>query len=94
MIWLLAFLACYRMTRLVTADEITKPLRIWAVTKSQRVGYLMSCDWCLSIWLAPLVAIPVTLWPNSKPLQALLLWLSLSAVAGLVSVIEGRLERE
>ncbi len=94
MIWLLAFLSCYRLTRLFTADELTKPARIWATTKSQRLGYLLSCDWCLSIWVSPLIAVPVTLWPDSKPLQVALLCLALSAIAGLVSVVEARLERE
>lgn len=93
MIWLLAFLACYRLTRLITADVITQPLREKVADRSPFLGYLVSCDWCLSIWLAPVVATPVVLWPGNRFVVFLLLWFALSAVAGLLSVIESRIDR-
>lgn len=86
-------LSCYRLTRLVTADELTKPIRNWAFSKSPTLGYLASCDWCLSIWLSPLVAIPITLWPNNRAITTACFCLSLSAISGLVSVTEQRIER-
>jgi hypothetical protein len=93
MIWFLAFLACYRLTRLITGDEITKALREKAFDRSRWFGYLISCDWCLSIWIAPFVAFPVILWPDNRLLLAVLLGLALSAVTGLLSVIESRIDR-
>lgn len=93
LLFVLGSLSCYRLTRLVTADEITKPLRNWAFSKGTMFGYLASCDWCLSIWVSPFVAIPITLWPDNNLTLATLLALSLSAVTGLVSVTEQRIER-
>jgi hypothetical protein len=92
-IWLLGFLACYRLTRLFTADEITKPIRIWAHNRNPWAGYLISCDWCLSIWLAPLIAIPLTQWPENPLILVLFASLGLSAVTGLLSTIEERINR-
>lgn len=93
MIWLLAFLACYRLTRLITADIITQPLREQVADRSPFFGYLVSCDWCLSIWLAPVIAIPVVMFPDNRLILIVLVWLALSAVAGLLSVIEARIDR-
>ena len=93
MIWLLAFLACYRLTRLITADEITRPIREQAFNRSRLLGYLVSCDWCMSIWLAPFIAIPVTVWSDNRFIFAVLFALALSAITGLLSVIEDRLDR-
>lgn len=92
MIWLLAFLACYRLTRLFTADVITQPIREQVADRSPFFGYLITCDWCLSIWLAPLIAAPVILWPGNDLILFVLFWLSLSAIAGLLSAIEAKLE--
>lgn len=93
MIWFLAFLACYRLTRLITGDEITRPIREAAFDRSRWFGYLVSCDWCLSIWIAPLVATPVVIWSENRFVFAVMLALALSAVAGLLSVVESRIER-
>lgn len=93
MIWILAALTCYRLTRLITADEITRPIREAAFNQSRFLGYLVSCDWCLSIWIAPFIATPLVVWPDNRLIFTVLLGLALSAVTGLLSVIENRLDR-
>lgn len=40
-------LACYRLTRLVTTDEITRGLRRRAIEHLP-----ITCDWCVGVWVA------------------------------------------
>jgi len=51
--------AVARLTRLVTDDEIARPIRdavmAWAEKPGagglrQRAGYLVDCPWCVSMW--------------------------------------------
>jgi len=51
--------ATARLTRLVTDDEIARPIRdavmAWAEKPGagalrKRAGYLVDCPWCVSIW--------------------------------------------
>lgn len=92
MIWILGILTCYRLCRLVTTDQITKRFRLWVDDRTRFGFYLVTCDWCLSIWIAPFIAAPIVLWPGSDLLLFVLAWFSLSAVTGLISVIEQRLD--
>ncbi len=49
-------LATYRLTRLVGQDYITNDVRRWAQKRApERIAYLLSCPWCISVWLAPLI---------------------------------------
>lgn len=91
--FLIVVLATYRVTRLFTADRIMQPVRDFVEVRSQWLGYLVTCDWCLSMWVAP--------WPLLAYLRAgdalVVQWglgmLAASACAGLLSVVEGRLDR-
>lgn len=51
---LLGASATYRLTRLITEDEITRPLRerLWDryPPESTAIGYLISCPHCVSIY--------------------------------------------
>lgn len=53
-------LATYRLTRLITTDVITEGLRnrIWEKypPESTKLGYLISCDHCSSIYAAAAVS--------------------------------------
>lgn len=89
----LAALATYRLTRLVTADRITEPIRSRIEDRSEFAGYLVTCDWCLSIWIAPLPATAVVLWPDNRVVLVALVALSLSALTGIASLVEGLLDR-
>jgi hypothetical protein len=56
---LLGLAATARLTRLVTADRISLPVRAAIVRRwgpASPVGYLVHCRWCVSLYLAPLVA--------------------------------------
>ena len=86
-------LAVYRATRLVTADKITEPFRVAVDSRSKWAGYLVTCDWCLSVWLAPWFTAVMIRWPESRAVWAVCGFLAVSAVVGLLSVVEGRLDR-
>lgn len=45
-------LAVMRLTRLVTRDTITEPLRIWLLKKRPLLGYWASCPWCVGLWIS------------------------------------------
>lgn len=52
---LLLSLAAARLTRLVNDDEITAPLRGWAVKRwgpSGWIPYMLHCPWCAGIWVS------------------------------------------
>lgn len=70
-------LACYRLTRLVTTDRITAPLR-------DRVPFeVITCDWCIGQWVAFGVVAARKVAP--KLWGPVALALAYSAVAGIVS---------
>lgn len=81
---LLVALATYRLTRLVTTDSITLPLRI-RLEARPFVGALVTCPWCLSVWLAPAVAGVAVAWPDNRVILAGLVALSASAVTGMLA---------
>ena len=89
---IIAMLATYRLTRLVTADRITQGLRGWVVDRSEWAGYLVTCDWCLSVWIAPGPAVAVVAYGDVRAVQAVLVGLALSAATGLLSLAERRLD--
>jgi hypothetical protein len=90
LLFIIAGLATYRVTRLITADKITEALRQRVTSKW--LGYLVQCDWCLSIWLAPAPALAVILWPDNRAVLVVLVALALSAVTGLLAMVEQRLD--
>jgi len=49
-------LATHRLTKLVLDDELTRPVReaVWRrfPPESTRLGYVLTCPWCSSIWVA------------------------------------------
>ena len=85
-------LATYRLTRLVTADKITEPIRDWITARHDWFGYLVTCDWCLSIWVAPFPVLLMIKYPNSDSVMFFLGLLCASALTGLFSLVEGRLD--
>jgi len=84
-------LATYRLTRLVTADRIMDWLRAWVESRSAWAGYLVTCDWCLSIWLAPPLVWAMVVHGDNRVVFVGLVALAASAVTGILSMIEGRL---
>lgn len=87
----LVALATYRLTRLVTADQIAEPLRRAVIARNPGwAGYLVTCDWCLSIWVAPWPALAAALWPDNRAVWVSLVALAASALTGLLSLVERR----
>jgi hypothetical protein len=88
---LIVALATYRLTRLVTADRIMDWLRAWVEGRSAWAGYLVTCDWCLSIWLAPPLVWAMVVHGDNPAVFIGLVALAASAVTGILSMIEGQL---
>ena len=87
--------AVARLTRLVTTDFVTLPMRRWAVNKwgeDSKLVYLLHCSWCSSLWIAVPAAIAwaFTMLPLQHWWLALPAALAMSYVAGLLSQIEER----
>jgi hypothetical protein len=81
-------LAVHRLTRLATEDELTASLRrrISSAAPEGRLAYLVTCPWCVSVyvaagWAALTVAAPAV----TAPAGAVLAW---SSVTGLLASLE------
>lgn len=51
-------LATYRLTKLIVEDEILTEPRVALIEKvgeDSKLGYLMSCPWCMGFWVGILV---------------------------------------
>lgn len=59
--------AVARVVRLIVDDKIMLPFRKWVLSKSGEEGwffYLVTCPWCMGIWVAaPMTAITFA-WPH------------------------------
>lgn len=79
-------LAVFRISRLIIQDQIFERLRelIWKKFPPHTwLGYLITCYWCLGLWLALAFAICYTIVPVATAIVALPF--ALSAVAALIS---------
>jgi hypothetical protein len=80
-------LATYRITRLITTDEITRPVREALVERLEATGraraaYLLQCPVCMSMWVGMGVAVaPYVLGRAWQPARVAL---SASAVVMLI----------
>lgn len=51
-------LAVFRLTKLIMDDRITLEFRDWVWKKyppNTKMGFLLTCPWCVSIWAAIIV---------------------------------------
>ena len=88
---LLAFLATARLTRLVTGDFITQPIRSWVHRRfgtDSKLGYLVTCDWCVSIYTGTVVAVIMFNWWYLATVQVIVLILAASHFTGLLTRLE------
>lgn len=88
----LAGLATYRLTRLLIADTILNTPRNWFWKKfppeSSKLGYLLTCPWCISIWVSSILLISRIIMPEATHMVEVVC--SLSAIAGLLTAHEER----
>lgn len=92
--WLLVLLAIgatARLTRLVTADYITSPIRDRLIERwdeDSKRAYLLTCDYCASMYVGPAVATATVLWPTNRVIVIGLIALTASFVAGTIAALE------
>jgi hypothetical protein len=86
-------LAVARITGLIAQDDLTAPLRRGLLARlparprlEHWVDDLISCPWCVSIWIAAPAA-PLMWWYGSRP------WVALPAIALAFSQTTGMLSR-
>lgn len=74
-----AMLATWRLTHLIVREDGPAALLARArVALSDGAGAgVLDCFYCTSLWIAA----PVSLWVASRPLDVVMVWLALSAVA-------------
>lgn len=79
-------LAAYRLTRLFIEDVIFDTPRdaIWKKfpPESTKIGYLLTCYWCLGLWVSGLVVVLYLLIPVPTLVVAAIL--AISAVVGMI----------
>ena len=84
-------LATYRITRLFTRDTIFESVRnrFWDrfPPESSKLGYLLTCEWCLSVWLASVIFISAMI--NTVTVLVVAPF-ALSAIAGLLTAYEDK----
>jgi hypothetical protein len=84
-------LATYRLTRLITTDVITEPIRerIWdrfppnTPKPALSPGYLVSCDFCSSVYAGAAVAVLTHVARTNTPARLLLGTLAFSGAVSL-----------
>lgn len=61
------FAASKRLTRLVVEDEITRPIReSHAITKHEKLSYLLNCPYCVSVYTGLGVALSSIVFPKAS----------------------------
>ena len=85
-------LATYRVTRLVTRDTITAAIRnaFWKKfpPESSYIGYLSTCEWCFSFWIAAGFILAYSIIPSVTFVVAIIY--AVSAIAGLLTAYEDK----
>lgn len=84
---LLIGLATYRLWRLVAVDNILDRPRDWFYNRangpvSRWFGEMIGCVWCLGFWIAGGMTATAALTYHWGWLEALVVWVAASAVAG------------
>ena len=81
-----------RITRLLTTDQVSYPIRQRIVVRlgpDHWFSYLVTCSWCLGLWVAAGVAAGAYFWAEQRWWLAVGLAASASSVTGLLSRLEG-----
>lgn len=81
-------LAAYRLTRLVTTDTLLEPLRErwWRrFPPSTQPGYLVTCDWCTSMWISAPLVLMYSIYPTATVYVCAVF--ALSAAVGIIAAL-------
>lgn len=86
-------LAVFRLTRLVIKDHIVSALRdkIWDrfPPESTKIGYLITCPWCVGFWFSLAVYFCYTILPSQTMWACYVL--ALSAIVGWLTALDDRI---
>lgn len=88
---LLAIGATARLTRLVTADFISQPIRDWVMGRfgtDAKISYWITCDWCASITTGAAVITAMHYWWEYAAMQIVALVLTASHITGMLTRLE------
>lgn len=88
---IIAALATYRITRLITTDRLTEAPRHWIIRRlpaESLVSYLLVCNWCSSVYAGAAVAGAWWAWGDTVAYTAVTVALALSAAAGFLTRLE------
>lgn len=90
----LAALATARLTRLVTRDVVFERPRnrliVAMPARLEPVAYLLTCDWCTSVYTGSAVAGAWYLWGDTRAFLAVVAALAFSHTTGWLSTREGK----
>lgn len=81
-------LATARMVRLISKDKLTTRIRGWWLKRwpeTRLLGYLITCVWCLSVWLAVVPGVSWVVAPDHVVLKSVA---AVFAVSWLASVAQ------
>jgi len=85
-------LATYRTTRFLTRDTLFNPIRNWIWKKrppeKSFLGYLFTCEWCTSVWVASGYLLSAIIIPEVAYIVITIS--ALSAIAGLLTAYEDK----
>jgi len=80
-------LTTFRLTRLIVEDEIAAPIReaVWKRydVSDSKIGYLLTCPWCVSFWVGAGVVAARYVAPG--PWDPVARVLAMSAVTGVIA---------
>ena len=82
---LLSILFVWRVTRLIVADQIIKPVRDRIVLRlgpDQWFAYLITCPWCASVWVGAATSVAAYWWADAR-------WWFIMVLAGAASLVTG-----
>lgn len=81
--------ASRRLTRLITKDEITRPIREHEFFDShEKLRYLVNCPICVSVYTAAFVSVSSTLFPRAS--RVLLYALAMSEIQSTLTELEAQ----